>query len=124
MKKQISELYVITAAKRLVSYLVDIAEKSPKKFRYTHLVKVHDLAYTLIDNLVRANELKIDDLKRKEYQKESLHDLKMIGYLSSLGREMKCYTAHQVEHVSVLLTDCYNALIKWVVSDDRRNNNG
>lgn len=124
MKKQISELYVITAAKRLVSYLVDIAEKSPKKFRYTHLVKVHDLAYTLIDNLVRANELKIDDLKRKEYQKESLHDLKMIGYLSSLGREMKCYTAHQVEHVSGLLTDCYNALIKWVVSDDRRNNNG
>ncbi len=124
MKKQISELYVITAGKRLVSYLVDIAEKSPKKFRYTHLAKVHDFAYTLIDNLVRANELKVDNPKRKEYQRESLHDLKMISYLANLGREMKCYTAHQVEHISALLTDCYNALIKWVESDERRNNNG
>lgn len=124
MKKRISELYVITEGKRLVSYLVDIAEKSPKKFRYTHLAKVHDYAYTLIDNLVRANELKVDNPKRKEYQRESLHDLKMIGYLANLGREMKCYTAHQVEHISALLTDCYNALIKWVESDERRNNNG
>lgn len=115
---------MITAAKRLVSYLVDIAEKSPKKYRYTHLAKVHDYAYNLIDNLVRANELKVDNPKRKEYQRESFHDLKMIGYLVNLGREMKCYTAHQVEHISVLLADCYNALIKWVESDDRRNNNG
>ncbi len=124
MKKQISELYVITAAKRLVSYLVDIAEKSPKKYRYTHLAQVHGFAYGLIDELTRANETKLGDSKRKEHQREALHDIKMIGYLSNLGREMKRYTAHQNEHVSSLLADCYNALIKWVESDERRNNNG
>ena len=96
MKKQMPELYVLTASKRLVSYLVDIAKKSPKKFRYTHLVKVHDYAYNLIYNLTKANEAKIYNPK-KEYQNESLHDLKMISYLSNLGREMKCYTAHQTE---------------------------
>ena len=32
MKKQMSELYVLTISKRLVSYLADIAEKSSKKF--------------------------------------------------------------------------------------------
>ena len=124
MKKQISELYVVTSAKRLVGYFVNIAEKSPKKFRYTHLAKVYEYAYSPIDNLIRANGLKLGDLKRKEHQKESLHDVKMIGYLSNLGREMKCYTARQTEHISTLLTDCYNALVKWIESDDRRSNNG
>lgn len=124
MKKQISELYVITSAKRLVSYLVDIAEKSPKKYRHTHLAKVHETAYDLIDKLVRANETKLGDPRRREFQREALHDIKMVGYLSNLGREMKCYTAHQNEHVGSLLADCYNALVKWVESDERRNDNG
>jgi len=124
MKKQISELYVLTASKRLVSYLVDIAEKSPKKFRYTHIAKIHEYAYNLIDNLTRANETKVGNPKRREYQNESIHIIKMINYLSNLGKEMKCYTSHQTEHLSSLLADCYNALIKWIESDDKRNNNG
>lgn len=48
-----SELMVITKAKDIISYTFTVAENAPKKFRFTLITRMHNLA---LDVLVRKTK--------------------------------------------------------------------
>ncbi len=56
MRTKQSELTVITKAKDLCTYIMTITEKSPKKYRFTLVSKLQNLALSVIENIYRANE--------------------------------------------------------------------
>ena len=44
-----TELVVITETKRLIDYVFLITKKSPKKFRYSFITKIHSLLIEIIE---------------------------------------------------------------------------
>lgn len=46
-----SKLMVITKSKKLLTYIITITEKSPVKFRYSFVTKMHNLGIEVIENL-------------------------------------------------------------------------
>ena len=57
MEKKLSELLVITRAKDLCSYIMQVTQKSPKHFRYTFVSRLQNLSLSAIENLYRANDI-------------------------------------------------------------------
>ena len=55
MEHKQSELTVITKAKDLCSYVMNVTQKSPKQFRFTFVTRLQNLALSAIENLFRAN---------------------------------------------------------------------
>ena len=52
-----SELQVITKAKDLCRYVMQVTHKSPKEYRFTYVVRMQNLALDVVSNLYRANDV-------------------------------------------------------------------
>lgn len=52
-----SELVVITKVKDLITYIFQITQNSPKKFRMTFIDRLQNKALDCIEYLIRANEV-------------------------------------------------------------------
>ena len=59
-----SKLLVITETKRLIDYVFVVTKKSPKKFRYSFVNKIHNLLIEIIELLYEANSIDVMDLER------------------------------------------------------------
>lgn len=57
MATKTSELAVITKAKDLCSYIMTVTEKSLKRFRFTLVSRMQNLALDTIEQMYRANVL-------------------------------------------------------------------
>ena len=68
MKKNESELKVITETKQLTEYVMTITEKSPKKYRYTYVNRIHNLLFDNIELLYKANNESLERLNRTVYE--------------------------------------------------------
>lgn len=81
INKSKSEFSVITKAKDLSSYVFTITLKSPKFFRFSLVSKMHSLCLSIIENIIRANDVLLDkndiaDYKlRNDLQNKALTDL-------------------------------------------------
>ena len=91
-----SELKVITAAKKLASYVMTITQKSPKQFRFSLVAKMQTYVLDVVENLYRANEVFItaaDDIPnqvlRLRYQREAMTNLKLLCYMAQLSMEQQ-----------------------------------
>ena len=61
-----SELFVVTKTKELAKYLFTITEKSPKKFRFTLVVRLQNYILDALENIYFANNKKIG-VERQAY---------------------------------------------------------
>ena len=52
-----SELTVVTKAKDLCRYVMTVTEKSPKRFRFTLVSRMQNLALDVIEQAYRANDI-------------------------------------------------------------------
>ena len=93
-KREESELLVIVKAKDLGNYIFTVTDKSPKKFRFSLISRLQNLALSMIENLYRANMVFIKDSKavdkievRKKYQREAYVDLKLLNYIALMAKE-------------------------------------
>ncbi len=59
-----SDLYVITKAKELAKYVVVVTEKSPKKYRFTLVVRLQNYCLDILEHLLLANTLSLQDPAR------------------------------------------------------------
>ena len=59
-----SDLYVITKAKELAKYVVVVTEKSPKKYRFTLVVRLQNYCLDILEHLLLANTLPLQDPAR------------------------------------------------------------
>lgn len=62
----VDDLIVITRAKELSSYIFDISEKAPKKFRFTFISRLQNYSLDILENLIRANFVIINNKTTKE----------------------------------------------------------
>ena len=65
-----SELIVITETKRLIDYVFVVTEKSPKKYRYSFVTRIHNILFDIIELLYVANSITLGDDLRYKKQKE------------------------------------------------------
>jgi hypothetical protein len=125
-----SELTVITKAKDLCRYVMTVTEKSPKRFRFTLVSRMQNLAIDIIEKAYRANEVYASGggegaaERRRELQREAMTSAKLLGYIALLANEQGCILMKQYEQITRLLSDCQNLLGAWMTSDRRRRENG
>ena len=116
-----SELLVITRTKRLTAYIMTVTAKSPQRFRFTFVNRMHNYCLDIVEDMLMANSLRATDiknkLKRKEFQHNAYVKLKLLGYISFLAYENNCILKKQYEEISLQLSDCINLLIAWTKSE-------
>ena len=126
MERKESELKVITKAKDLCSYVMTVTQKSPKHYRYTFVSRLQNLSLSVIENIIRANDVfaRKGDMvmmeKRLEYQRNAMTDLKILGFVSLMAMENGCILSKQYELIARQITDCQNLLGAWMKSDRKR----
>ena len=121
-----SDLVVVTKIKDLVNYIFKITDKSPKKFRFTFVNRMHNLCLDIVEKIFKANEVDMrsfDEGKfevRKTLQKEAMTGLKLLEYIALLACENECITFHQYEFIAKSGAGCMILLGNWIESDERR----
>ncbi|MBQ3683756.1 MAG: four helix bundle protein [Succinimonas sp.] len=125
-KKQQSELTVITRANELCSYIFTVTQKSPKQFRFTFTGRLQNSSLSVPEYLIRTNETPLDKrapalyAESYSYQRKTMTELVLIGYLAVMAMEQNCILGKQCEQISGLITDCRNLLGGWMSSDKKR----
>jgi hypothetical protein len=123
-----AELTVLIKAKDLCSYIMTITRKSPKEFRFSFVSRLQNLSLSVVENIIRANELYVTKSEpslypvRMRYQRDAITDVKILGYFALLSMEQKCILFKQYEQISEKYTDCLNLLKAWMISDKKRMN--
>lgn len=120
--KNKSELMVITKSKKLLTYITTITEKSPVKFRYSFVTKMHNIGMEVIENLYYANNLDLYNLKRKEYQDIAKVKLKLLDYICESAKDVKCITMSQYSNICKEIYSTISLLDGWINSDNERKN--
>lgn len=126
IRKDASELIVITKAKDFVKYVVQASGKIPKQYRFSFATKIQNLCMDLIEYLLRANEIvvKAKDHKdfeaRQEFQTKALTNVKLIEYFVTLAVEEGAMLLKQFNNIAKLGTEVGVLISKWRDSDKRR----
>lgn len=119
-----NDLMVITVVKRLCAYVITITEKSPKKYRGVFVNRMQNYCLDTIEYLLQANYIRMDSLdnklKREEYQKQAIIQLRLLGYISMLAEISGCILKKQYKQISMQLAESINLTIAWKKSDDER----
>lgn len=125
-----SELSVITKSKELCNYILTITDKSPKKFRFTLVSRLQNYALSIIEALIKANEIYVYGADktinmnavaiRTGLQRDALTELKLLSYMAQVGMEQQCILPKQYEQITRKIYDCQNLLGAWMKSDAKR----
>lgn len=120
MKK--SELMVITSSKKLLTYITTITAKSPVKFRYSFVTKMHNLGIEIVEYLYYANMLDLFDARRVDYQKQAMVKLKLLDYVCESAKDVSCITMRQYSNITKEIYSTITLLSGWINSDSERKN--
>lgn len=115
MTQRKSDLYVMTKTKDLAKYILTVTEKSPKKFRFTLVVRIQNYILDTIENIYLANTEKNIDI-RYQYQQKAKNILSMLDYFAGLAYEQECILFKQYENISKQIAECILYLGKWMAS--------
>ena len=121
------ELAVVTKAKELCRYVVEATNKSPKRFRFTFVSRMQNMALDIVESLFLANEVfigkgaRVEAFERRlELQHRAMTKAKVLAYVALLAREQVCITPKQYELIAELTTSCRRMTGAWVNSDRKR----
>lgn len=127
MRTQTSELKVITQAQELLSYVFVITQKSPKKFRFSIVGRMQDLALEVLEKLFRANEIFPNGTHKEELararenlQEQAVTAVKLLGYMGFLAMEQQAITAKQYEVFSRHIANTQYFAKAWLTKDRQR----
>lgn len=121
-----SELGVIIKARDLAEYIFLITERSPKKFRMTLTARMHNLALDVIENLYRANSIKVKTHKHAEeridMQRQSKVSLDMLCCIAEIARKQQCIQPKHYGQICMRAAEIQRMLYAWARSDKHRFN--
>ena len=118
-----SELIVITETKRLIDYVFVVTEKSPKKYRYSFVTRIHNILFDIIELLYEANSITLGDDLRLNKQKEAVVKFQLLDYMCDLAQKEKCLLFSQYENICKYINSCLKLLNAWIRSDISRIDN-
>lgn len=114
-----SELFVFTRAKELAKYIITVTEKSPKKFRFTLVVRLQNYVLDAIEYIYLANNER-DVKQRLALQDKAKTTLMMLDYFAQIAYEEECILFKQYEQISKQQAECLNYLAKWRASTTKQ----
>lgn len=121
------ELIVIEKAKDLGDYLFQVTNNSPKKFRFTFVSRMQNLALDLIENLYRANSVRVNEenkqaalKRRKAYQREAKVSLDVLCYMALISRKHQCILPKHYEQITLKAAEVERLLYGWARSDNKK----
>ena len=121
-----SDLVVITRAKDLCAYVMQVTRSSPKVFRFTFVSCMQNLALDVVEKLFRANETFVAEGDTAaadrclELQHEASVSLKMLLYVAEMAAGQGCLTMKQYEVISDKGFDVGNMIGGWINADKKR----
>jgi hypothetical protein len=122
---KLNDLTITTKIKDLSSYIFQVSENAPKKFRFTLTSRMQNYSLTLIELVYKANEVKIIDKetyrRRWNYQSEALTTLKLLAYLALFAKEQQCILPKHYANISKYTYDCLNLIVGWMRSDEAKH---
>lgn len=113
-----SDLFVMTKTKDLAKYIITVTEKSPKKFRFTLVVRLQNYILDAIESIYLANS-SFNKTERLEYQRRARTQLSMLDYFAGLAYEQECILPKQYEQISKQVAECLLYLGKWIASTQK-----
>ena len=120
MKKNTSDIAVITAAKDLCKYIMHATSKSPKQFRASFVSRMQNLSLDTIENLLKANLMGLSSAYRITFQRRAGISLKMLDYIAMVSRECGCILPNQHENICKMLAETQSLLGGWINNDKKR----
>lgn len=120
-ERQQSQMEFITKAKDLLAYTVRICSKIPKKYTFYGVVDTYKLAQTIVDTLIRANNVKLNEFPQK--RKELFVDA--LGWLACLSDRLNLLKTY-IELLDeqwikwATLISITEALVKGVMASDKK----
>lgn len=113
-----SDLFVMTKTKDLAKYIITVTEKSPKRFRFTLVVRLQNYILDAIENIYLANQ-EHDKNKRLALQNKAKTLLSMLDYFAGIAYEEECILFKQYEQISKQQAECLMYLGKWIASTSK-----
>ena len=120
-----SELRVVTAAKNLCSYVLNVTNKSPKSLRFTLVSRLQNLVLDAVENVYKANEIFVQNKDFKNMQKclelqhTTLINVKIFAYMALFAREQRYILTKQYEQISKLAHGYQYLLGVWIKSNKK-----
>ena len=108
----------MTITKDLAKYIITVTEKSPKKFRFTLVVRLQNYILDAIEYIYLANSA-LTGNERLALQKKARTTLSMLDYFAGLAYEQECILAKQYEQISKQIAECLLYLGKWIGSTSK-----
>lgn len=103
----------MTKVKDLAKYVITVTEKSPKKFRFTLVVRLQNYCLDIIETIYLAN-IEKEPEKRLRGQEKAKYLLSMLDYMTGLAYEQQCILFKQYEQVSKQVAESLLYLNKWM----------
>lgn len=100
--------------------------KSPKKFRFSLVSKLHTYSLNALENLFRANEVYLKgNLKnglslRMDFQHKALTELKLLSFITQIAYEQQCILKKDYIKITHQLFGCKNLLGGWIRSEYKK----
>ncbi len=103
-----------------MDYLFKACESSPKKFRYSFVMKIEQIMLEIEESLISANMTRLEDKRRREYQEEAKIKLVTLSAILRIAMNQKCIAFSHYENATKLIADTTSYLDKWMISDETR----
>jgi len=119
-----SDLLVVTALKRLTTYVLLVTQKSPKQYRSVFVSRMQNYCIDALEHLFAANGVNVKTQQgfdlRKGYQDFALQKLKLLSYVGMVAEQVNCILPKQYKQISFLIADSINLISAWKKSDSER----
>lgn len=121
-----NDLAVIVRAKDLCGYVLQVTDKSPKRFRFTLVSRLQNYALDVVERLFCANEVFVAEgdteaaNERLRLQRSAMTSLKLLSYIAELAMAQGCILPRQYERIARGIYDVQDMLGAWIKSDRRR----
>ncbi len=127
VKSKTGELKALLKAKTLAQYVLQVTDKSPKRFRFTFTTRMQNMSLDVIECLFLANGVYVEGpeaasllRKRADYQRKALTLVKILVYLAEIARNTGALLPKHYEQISMHANEVSAIVTAWMRSDERR----
>lgn len=126
---QDKEFILLSRAKDLIKHtliMTDSAKRYPKKYRFTFVNRMQELAIDIYEHINTANELNVTNMEelkeRLKIQNQALTKCKTLLFLIDLSLEHKniMLDSRQAQAWAKYVLDVKNMTVKWHYKDKER----
>lgn len=108
------EMAVFTHAKKLGEYIFVVTEKSPKKYRWSIVTRLHNSATEVVECLYRANVERGED--RELWLKRAQVAISLVDFYTETAYRLQALSGKQTGVIARALFELKKLLAGWIKS--------